>query len=89
MVKEGETPTYCYELYSPLAPQEFFKHELLGTLLKQKLDDEDYDKLKSLFVVHNETSTVALLWFHSCLLDFHLLCSWYWLVISSKMNILK
>ena len=54
MVKEGITPTYCYELYAPLAPQEFFKHELLGTLLKQKLDDEDYDKLKSLFVVHND-----------------------------------
>jgi replication initiation and membrane attachment protein len=56
LVKEGITPTYCYELYAPLAPQEFFKHELLGTLLKQKLDDENYDKLKSLFVVHNETS---------------------------------
>lgn len=51
LVKEGETPTYCYELYSPLAPQEFFKHELLGTLLKQRLDDEDYEELKSLFVV--------------------------------------
>ena len=56
LVKEGVTPTYCYELYAPLAPQEFFKHELLGTLLKQKLDDEDYEKLKSVFVVHKETS---------------------------------
>ena len=40
-------------------------------------------------VVHNEAATVDLLWFHSCLLDSDLLCSWYWLVISSKMNILK
>ena len=57
MVKEGITPTYCYELYAPLAPENFFKHELLGTLLRQKLDDEDYDKLRSLFVVRNETSS--------------------------------
>jgi len=56
-MKEGSTtPTYCYELYAPLAPQEFFKHELLGTLLKQKLDDEDYEKLRALFVVHSEVS---------------------------------
>ena len=57
LVKEGITPTYCYELYAPLAPQEFFKHELLGTLLKQKLEEEDYEKLRSLFVVHNESSS--------------------------------
>ena len=58
LMKEGlTTPTYCYELYAPLAPQEFFKHELLGTLLKQKLDDEDYDKLKALFVVHNDANS--------------------------------
>ena len=57
MVKEGVTPTYCYELYAPLAPENFFKHELLGTLLRQKLDDEDYDKLRALFVVRNETSS--------------------------------
>jgi len=57
LMKEGlTTPTYCYEIYAPLAPQEFFKHELLGTLLKQKLDDDDYDKLKALFVVHNDVS---------------------------------
>ena len=56
LVKEGVTPTYCYELYAPLSPENFFKHELLGTLLKQKLDAEDYDKLRALFVVHNETS---------------------------------
>lgn len=56
LLKDGITPTYCYELYAPLAPQEFFKHELLGTLLKQKLDDDDYDKLKSVFMAHKETS---------------------------------
>lgn len=56
LLRDGLTPTYCYELYAPLAPQEFFKHELLGTLLKQKLDDDDYDKLKSVFIVHKETS---------------------------------
>lgn len=55
LVKDGETPTYCYELYSPLVPQEFFKHELLGTLLKQKLDDEYYEELKSLFVVDKKS----------------------------------
>lgn len=55
LVKEGITPTYCYQLYAPLSPENFFKHELLGTLLKQKLDDEDYAKLKSLFVVRNST----------------------------------
>ncbi len=55
LVKEGITPTYCYQLYAPLSPENFFKHELLGTLLKQKLDDDDYLKLKSLFVVHNST----------------------------------
>ena len=54
LVKEGDTPTYCYELYSPLAPQEFFKHELLGTLLKQRLDEEDYNDLRSTFIVNNE-----------------------------------
>ena len=54
LVKEEETPVYCYELYSPLAPREFFKHELLGTLLKQKLDEEDYNELKAIFVVNKE-----------------------------------
>lgn len=54
LVKEEEAPVYCYELYSPLAPREFFKHELLGTLLKQKLDEEDYNELKSIFVVNKE-----------------------------------
>ena len=56
LVKEGITPTYCYELYAPLAPQEFFKHELLGTLLKQKLEDDDYANLKSVFVVNRDNS---------------------------------
>lgn len=56
LVKEGITPTYCYELYAPLSPENFFKHELLGTLLKQKLDDDDYDKLKSLFVVRRDAT---------------------------------
>jgi len=53
-IKEEETPVYCYELYSPLGPKEFFKHELLGTLLKQKLDEEDYKELKSIFVLNKE-----------------------------------
>ena len=57
LVKEGITPTYCYELYAPLSPESFFKHELLGTLLKQKLDDEDYEKLRALFVVHSNTNS--------------------------------
>lgn len=57
LVKEGITPTYCYQLYAPLSPENFFKHELLGTLLKQKLDDEDYTKLKSLFVVRNNADS--------------------------------
>lgn len=53
-VKEEEMPLYCYELYSPLGPKEFFKHELLGTLLKQKLDEEDYNELKSMFVINKD-----------------------------------
>ena len=54
LVKEGDSPVYCYELYSPLGPREFFRHELLGTLLKQKLDEEDYVELKSNFIANKE-----------------------------------
>ena len=53
-VKEEETPYYFYELYSPLSPKDFFKHELLGTLIKQKLDEEEYEELKSMFVVNKD-----------------------------------
>ena len=53
-VKEDETPYYFYELYSPLSPKDFFKHELLGTLIKQKLDEEEYEELKSMFVVNKD-----------------------------------
>ena len=54
LLKDGDSPTYCYELYAPLAPHKFFKHELLGTLLKQKLESEDYSRLKSLFIVNKD-----------------------------------
>lgn len=53
-VKEDDTPLYCYELYSPLSPQEFFRHELLGTLLKQRLEEEDFKELKSCFAVSKD-----------------------------------
>lgn len=53
-VKEEETPYYFYELYSPLSPKDFFKHELLGTLIKQKLDEEEYEELRSMFVVNKD-----------------------------------
>lgn len=53
-VKEEETPYYFYELYSPLSPKDFFKHELLGTLIKQKLDEDEYEELKSMFVVNKD-----------------------------------
>lgn len=53
-VKEEDTPYYFYELYSPLSPKDFFKHELLGTLIKQKLDEEEYEELKSMFVVNKD-----------------------------------
>lgn len=56
-VKEGETPTYCYELYAPLAPQEFFKHELLGILLKQKLDEEAFAELKASFTTSEDKTS--------------------------------
>ena len=55
-VKEEDVPTYCYELYSPLSPKEFFRHELLGTLLKQRLDEDDFKELKSCFAVSKEKS---------------------------------
>ena len=53
-VKEDDMPLYCYELYSPLSPKEFFRHELLGTLLKQKLDEDDFKELKSCFAVSKD-----------------------------------
>lgn len=53
LVKEETTSLYCYELYSPLAPKDFFKHELLATLLKQKLDGEDFSKLKDMFTIND------------------------------------
>ena len=53
-VKEEDMPVYCYELYSPLSPKEFFRHELLGTLLKQRLDEDDFKELKSSFAVNKE-----------------------------------
>ena len=53
-IKEDETPLYCYELYSPLSPKEFFRHELLGTLLKQRLDEEDFKELKSSFAISKD-----------------------------------
>lgn len=56
LVKENDESVYCYELYSPLGPKEFFKHELLGTLLKQKLDDDEYKELKSFFVINKENN---------------------------------
>lgn len=56
-VKEGDTPTYCYELYAPLAPKEFFKHELLGILLKQKLDEESFLELKSVFAASEDKTS--------------------------------
>ena len=56
-IKEDEVPVYCYELYSPLSPKEFFRHELLGTLLKQRLDEEDFKELKSSFAVSKGKGT--------------------------------
>ncbi len=52
-VKEDDS-LYIYELYAPLMAKEFFKHELFGTLLKQKFAEEDYKKIKSYFKVSKE-----------------------------------
>lgn len=49
-IKEGQMPIYIYELYAPLNTRDFFKHELLGTLIKQRLGDDDYKKIKSSFI---------------------------------------
>lgn len=48
--EESDKPFYVYELYAPLGAKEFFRHELLGTLIKQRLGEEDHKKIKSSFI---------------------------------------
>lgn len=50
-----ESGSYIYELYAPLSARKFFSHELLGTLLKQILDEEDYLRIKSSFIVRRDS----------------------------------
>lgn len=46
-----ELRVYKYELYAPLAPKDFFTHELLGTLFKEIMPKKSYDKIKSSFEI--------------------------------------
>ncbi|MFV0396262.1 MAG: replication initiation protein, partial [Coprobacillaceae bacterium] len=47
--KEDEEVCYLYELLLPLTPTNFFKHQILNTLLYKKLGKEDYQRTKVCF----------------------------------------
>ncbi len=46
-----ELRVFKFELYAPLAPREFFTHELLGTLFKQIMPRKYYERVKSSFEI--------------------------------------
>lgn len=46
-----ELRVFKFELYAPLAPREFFTHELLGTLFKQIMPKKYYERVKSSFEI--------------------------------------
>jgi replication initiation and membrane attachment protein len=51
-IKEGDTNSYVYELYSPLSPKEFFSHPIFSVVLYNNLGKYEYDLLKSEFQVY-------------------------------------
>lgn len=44
-VKEENVLVYIYELYAPLYPDELLNNPILGTVLKNNIGHEEYDKL--------------------------------------------
>ena len=53
-VDDSNSNNYLYELFSPLSAKEFLKHELLGTLIKQKLNDSQYQRIKGFFKIERD-----------------------------------
>lgn len=48
-VKEGETDSYVYELYSPLSPREFFMSPIFNITLYNNLGKKEYEYLKTMY----------------------------------------
>lgn len=45
--KEGEPNSYCYELYSPLSPKEFFSSPIFNVTLYNNLGKTEYELMKA------------------------------------------
>lgn len=45
--KEGEPNSYCYELYSPLSPKEFFSSPIFNVTLYNNLGKAEYELMKA------------------------------------------
>lgn len=45
--KEGEPNSYCYELYSPLSPKEFFASPIFNITLYNNLGKSEYELIKA------------------------------------------
>lgn len=45
--KEGEPNSYCYELYSPLSPKEFFSSPVFNITLYNNLGKSEYELIKA------------------------------------------
>ena len=54
-VKNEETKAYIYCLYAPKSPKEFFDYDLYVSLLKEKLDEKDFDRTKMYFKDNSKT----------------------------------
>lgn len=55
-MKNEETKAYVYCLYAPKSPKEFFDYDLYVSLLKEKLDEKDFDRTKMYFKDYSKVS---------------------------------
>jgi replication initiation and membrane attachment protein len=51
LVKEDNTTSYIYELYSPLSANEFFNHPILNIVLYSNVGKKEYDNLVNYFKI--------------------------------------
>ena len=54
-VKNEDVKAYIYCLYAPKSPKEFFDYDLYASLLKEKLDEKDFDRVKMYFKDNSKT----------------------------------
>lgn len=47
LIKKGQNSSYIYQLYSPISPQEFFKHPMFSVVLMSNVGKEEYQNLVS------------------------------------------